>query len=324
MENNFENRIPLEDIQNNMGLVTQELKKIIVGQEKMIHLLLISLLADGHVLIEGFPGLAKTITARLLAEAIDCDFKRLQFTPDMMPSDILGTSIFNFKTSEFETKKGPVFTHFLLIDEINRSPAKTQSALFEVMEERQVTLDGTTYKIPLPNMIIATQNPIDMEGTYRLPEAQMDRFLFKINIDYPNQEEESLILKMQHNIGNQSKIDQINKVLSKESILKYQALTRQVQVETHLFDYIAQIVQKTRKHKDIMVGASPRASLALLISSKANAILNGRDFITPEDITYVCEAVLNHRIILTPEKEMEGKTPQMVIEQIVRTVDIPR
>ncbi len=321
---NFENRIPLDNVKNNMALVTSELQKIIVGQEKMINLLLISLLADGHVLIEGFPGLAKTITAKLLAASIDCEFKRLQFTPDMMPSDILGTSIFNFKTSEFETKKGPVFTNFLLIDEINRSPAKTQAALFEVMEERQVTLDGTTYKVPLPNMIIATQNPIDMEGTYRLPEAQMDRFLFKIKIDYPNAEEETQILKMQHKIGSGSKLEQINKVLSKDSIIQFQGLTKQVQVEEHLFDFISKIVQKTRKHKDIMVGASPRASIAMLESSKANAILNGRDFITPEDIIYVCEAVLNHRIILTPEKEMEGKTPEMVIQQIIRTVDVPR
>lgn len=323
-ENNFELRIDMMDLKNSLQKVKSEIGKVIVGQETMIEHLLAALLSNGHVLIEGVPGVAKTITAKLLAKTIDVDFSRIQFTPDLMPSDILGTSVFNVKNSEFEFKKGPIFSSFVLIDEINRSPAKTQSALFEVMEERQITMDGYQYKMEEPFIVIATQNPIEHEGTYRLPEAQLDRFLFKIYVGYPNLEQEIAIIKHQHESRVEDKTEGINKVITASQLKGYQNLVKEIVVETQLLEYIAKIILNTRENQFLYLGASPRASLALLTASKAFAALRGRDFVTPEDIKEASYAVLRHRVIVSPEREMEGLTADEIIRQILEGIEIPR
>ncbi len=320
----FEEREDMSATREAIEKLKQEIRKLIVGQDRMVELLVAAILSNGHVLIEGFPGLAKTLTAKILARTFSAEFKRIQFTPDMMPSDVLGTSIYNFKDSAFEYKKGPIFSNMVLIDEINRAPAKTQAALFEVMEERQVTNEGITYPMSSPFMIIATQNPIDMEGTYRLPEAQMDRFLFKINVDYPNLDEEVRILQGIHSGSNNGDLSMIEKILSDSDIKSYQESVQKVHVEDKLLQYMAEIVQKTRQHKDIAIGASPRASIALLNGSKAFAVMRGRDFITPDDIADVAMPVLNHRITLSPEKEMEGTSPDHVIDSLIQSIEIPR
>ncbi|MBA3663352.1 MAG: MoxR family ATPase [Bacteroidetes bacterium] len=324
MENEFKNRVDLSGLTEKTQLVKAEIGKYIVGQHQLIDFLLIAILADGHVLIEGVPGVAKTLTAKLLAKAIDANFKRIQFTPDLMPSDIIGTAIFNSKTTDFEFKKGPLFANIVLTDEINRSPAKTQAALFEAMEERQITADGNTYKLEEPFMVLATQNPIEQEGTYRLPEAQLDRFLFKINVSYPSLEEEGTMLLNFHNNKHKIDIDVIKPVLTKKSIIELRAIVSNIIVEAHLIKYITQIVNSTRKNAGLFLGASPRASLAILNAAKANACLQNRDFVTPEDIKYVCFPVLRHRIMLTPEKEMEGVQVDTVIQQIIDKVEVPR
>ncbi|MCM5664297.1 AAA family ATPase [Galbibacter mesophilus] len=320
----FENRVDLTELQEAVSKIKSELGKVIVGQKYMIDMLLTALLANGHVLIEGVPGIAKTITAKLLAKTLTVDFGRIQFTPDLMPSDILGTSIFDLKKSEFEFKKGPVFTNMLLIDEINRSPAKTQAALFEVMEEKQITIDGTKYELPPPFMVLATQNPIEQEGTYRLPEAQLDRFLFKIDISYPSLEEEVEIILREHQLKEDKKLDKVTAFLSQEKIVKYQKLVNEIIVEPHLIRYIAEIINQTRNNEFLYMGASPRASIAILKASKAFAAINGRDFVTPEDIKAVAVSVIQHRIIITPEREMEGITAKQIIQQIIQNVAIPR
>jgi len=319
----FTNRLNLQDLQASVLQIKAELSKVIVGQKNMVNLLLAALLAEGHVLLEGAPGVAKTITAKLLAKALEVDFSRIQFTPDLMPSDVLGTSIFNMKTTEFEFKKGPIFSNIVLADEINRAPAKTQAALFEVMEERQITMDGTKYKLEAPYIILATQNPIEQEGTYRLPEAQLDRFLFKITIDYPSLEEEIEIITREHQLTT-TKLEKIVTALTKEKIVEYQGLISQIVVESHLIQYIAAIVLNTRDNPFLYLGASPRASIALLKASKAYAAINGRDFVTPEDIKQIAIPVLQHRVIITPEREMEGITTAQVITDILQTVEIPK
>lgn len=324
MENQFENRLDLTELTEKTKQVKEEITAIVVGQEKFIDLLLVALLADGHVLIEGVPGVAKTLSAKLLAKTLDADFKRIQFTPDLMPSDILGTSVFNSKTSDFEFRRGPLFANIVLTDEINRSPAKTQSALFEAMEERQITVDGHTYPLDKPFMVLATQNPIEQEGTYRLPEAQLDRFLFKINVDYPSMENESRMLFNYHNHHNTIDLAKVKKILDKIQILKLKDLVGKVIVEDHLVNYIVQIVHATRKNPSLFLGASPRASIAILTAAKANACLENRDFVTPEDIKFVCFPVLRHRVMLTPEKEMEGIQVDTVIQQIIDKIEIPR
>lgn len=324
MENQFENRVDLSGLTEKTQQVKAEIAKYIVGQQQLIDFLLIALLADGHVLIEGVPGVAKTLTAKLLSRSVDADFKRIQFTPDLMPSDIIGTSIFNTKTHDFEFKKGPLFANIVLTDEINRSPAKTQAALFEAMEERQITVDGTTYKLIEPFMVLATQNPIEQEGTYRLPEAQLDRFLFKINVGYPTMEEEGIMLLNFHNNKHKIDLDKINKVLSKSSVIELRNLVSKIIIEEHLLKYITQIVNATRKNPGLFLGASPRASLAILNAAKACACMQNRDFVTPEDIKYVCFPVLRHRIMLTPEKEMEGIQVDTVIQQIIDKIEVPR
>ncbi|NNL82241.1 MAG: MoxR family ATPase, partial [Winogradskyella sp.] len=283
-----------------------------------------SILTNGHSLIEGVPGVAKTITAKLLARTMDVDFNRIQFTPDLMPSDILGTSIFNVKNNDFEYKKGPIFSNIILIDEINRAPAKTQAALFEVMAERQITMDGEEYKMDLPFLVFATQNPIEQEGTYRLPEAQLDRFLFKINVNYPSLKDEIQILIDNHKRHDKIDFNSIKSVLSAKEILHYQDLIKKVVVEDHLLNYIAAIIQNTRTNANLFLGASPRASIAILNAAKANAAIHGRDFVTPEDIKRCTKAVLIHRLVLTPEREMEAFTVEKVIDQILETIEIPR
>ena len=320
----FHSRLDMTELQQSLEQVKAEIGKVIIGQESMIEHLLVALLSNGHVLIEGVPGVAKTITAKLLAKTVDVGFSRIQFTPDLMPSDILGTSIFNVKNSEFEFKKGPIFSSFILIDEINRSPAKTQAALFEVMEERQITMDGKQYEMQEPFLVVATQNPIEHEGTYRLPEAQLDRFLFKINVGYPNLSEEVQIIKNQHENRLEDKTDAVQKVISGTQLKTYQNLVKDVVVETQLLEYIAKIIVNTRENQFLYLGASPRASLALLTASKSFAAVRGRDFVTPEDIKEASYAVLRHRVMVSPEREMEGLTADEIIRQILEVIEIPR
>ena len=320
----FKSRLDLQPLQNSVADIKREIGKFIVGQNEMIELLIISILTNGHSLIEGVPGVAKTITAKLIAKTLDVGFSRIQFTPDLMPSDILGTSIFNVKTSEFEYKKGPIFSNIILIDEINRAPAKTQAALFEVMAERQITMDGRRYEMELPFLVFATQNPIEQEGTYRLPEAQLDRFLFKIEVDYPSLEDEVQILVDNHNRKDDMDFNTIDSVLSAATIKKYQDLIKQIVVEDNLLNYIASIVNNTRKNANLYLGASPRASIAILNAAKANAAINGRDFVTPDDIKRCTKAILKHRLVLTPEREMEAFTVDKVVDQILETIEIPR
>lgn len=304
--------------------IKNEIAKVIVGQGQMIDLLIAALLADGHVLIEGVPGVAKTLTAKLLARCIDVPFSRIQFTPDLMPSDVIGTSIFNPQTTAFTFKQGPVFSNIVLIDEINRSPAKTQAALFEVMEERQITYDGVTYKMPQPFMVLATQNPVEHEGTYRLPEAQLDRFLFKIEVAYPTPEDEVKILELAHKGVTTHFTEAVQPVLNGADIIQYREAVTNIYIEEKVLKYIAELVYETRNNKSIFLGGSPRASVAVLRSSKAIAAINGRDFVTPDDVIKVLHPVLCHRIILTPEREMEGGTPADVIKDITKKIEVPR
>ncbi len=320
----FENRLDLTELSNDMNAVREELRKVIVGQEQMIEYLLVAILANGHVIIEGVPGVAKTMAIKLLARTIDVKFNRIQFTPDLMPSDILGTSVFNLKKSEFEFRPGPIFSNLVLIDEINRAPAKTQAALFEVMDERQVTIDGKTYNMEEPFLVMATQNPIEQEGTYRLPEAQLDRFMFKIVINYPSLEEEVEIVLREHKAINGDKTEDVKAVLKAKNILQYRELVRRIIVEPKIMEFIAGIVYGTRQNPFLYLGASPRASLAILNSAKGFAALRGRDFVTPEDVKDAAVVVLQHRVIVTPEKEMEGVRADEIVKQILETVEVPR
>ena len=320
----FHNRIDLSELQQAVSNIKQEINKIIVGQDDMIELLIAAILADGHVLIEGVPGVAKTLTAKLLSKTMAIGFSRIQFTPDLMPSDIIGTSIFNLKTSEFEFKKGPLFSNIILIDEINRAPAKTQSALFEAMEERQITVDGKTYPLTAPFMVLATQNPIEHEGTYRLPEAQLDRFMFKIEVDYPSLADEIKIISEYHARKNTLDINCVNAVINASNIKDFREKVSSLNIDPNLISYIAKIVNQTRNNASLYLGASPRASLSILSTSKAIAAIRGRDFVTPEDIKFVTTPVLKHRVMLTPEKEMEGISSTDVIKQIAEQIEIPR
>lgn len=320
----FYQRTGPEAIRQGMEAIRQEVGKVIVGQDRMIEQILIGLLCDGHLLIEGVPGVAKTLTAKLMARVVDADFSRIQFTPDLMPSDVVGTSVFNTKSGEFQFRPGPVFSNIILIDEINRAPAKTQAALFEVMEERQVTVDGITHPMRSPFLIMATQNPIEQEGTYRLPEAQLDRFLFKIDVQYPTLEEEIRILESQQGRSQGQLAASVQTVLTAAQLHQYREELQAIRVDPKLLGYIAGIVQETRRNSALYLGASPRASLSLLNASRALAALRGRDFLTPEDIREMAGPVLRHRVILTPEKEMEGLSADELIEQLLRSVEIPR
>ena len=317
-------RTNLTQLNESVEKIKTEIGKVIVGQQQMVELLIAAILADGHVLIEGVPGVAKTLTAKLLARTIDVNFSRIQFTPDLMPSDVLGTSVFNPQSGNFTFRRGPIFSNIVLIDEINRSPAKTQAALFEVMEERQVTYDGTTYIMEKPFLVLATQNPVEHEGTYRLPEAQLDRFLFKIDVKYPTLADEIKILQNSHNLKMADPLQQVSKVINASEIENFRSQIKDIHIEYKLMEYIAAIVQETRSNKSLFLGASPRASVALMNSAKAIAAIRARDFVTPEDIVEVVPHVLRHRIILTPEKEMEGITNDDVIQQMVKKIEVPR
>jgi MoxR-like ATPase len=304
--------------------VKREVGKLVVGQEKTIDLIMAGIFTGGHILLEGVPGIAKTLTAKLLARTLSVDFSRIQFTPDLMPTDVVGTSVFNLKTSEFTFTRGPVFGNVVLVDEINRAPAKTQSALFEVMEERQITVDGTTYQLDFPFVIIATQNPIEQEGTYRLPEAQLDRFLFRIKLTYLTLEQEIEILKLFRNDFTMKSLHTVEAVLSREELKHCQQIIEKIHIKDEILAYIAQVVANTRNHSDLSLGASPRASLSIMRAAKAVAAMSGRDFVTPDDVKYVAAPVLNHRIILTAEREMEGVEPEDVIKEITERIEVPR
>ena len=323
-ENLFGERTPLRDFRETLDRLKSEIGKVIVGQRQMIELLIAGILADGHVLIEGVPGVAKTLTAKLLSRSIDVGFSRIQFTPDLMPGDVIGASIFNPREMLFQFRPGPIFSNIILIDEINRAPAKTQAALFEVMEERQITVDGQTMQMQQPFLVIATQNPIEQEGTYHLPEAQLDRFLFKIKVDYPSESDEVIVVTKHHSNTGTGMNNLVQPVLNAQAIENLRRLVNGIHVEEKLIRFIVSVVASTRQNKSIYLGASPRASIGILQSSKAIAAMNGRDFVVPEDILYVIPPVLRHRLVLSPEKEMEGGTTDDVIKQIIQSSEIPR
>ncbi|HOY12941.1 MAG TPA: MoxR family ATPase [Saprospiraceae bacterium] len=328
IENNVDDQIfdlPAEStfVSNVYDRIKNELSKVIIGQETAVSYIVVALFADGHILLEGVPGIAKTMIAKMITQTTKTDFSRIQFTPDLMPSDILGASVFNVKTSEFNFKKGPIFSNLILIDEINRAPAKTQAALFEVMEERQISIEGETFKFDYPFIVVATQNPIEHEGTYRLPEAQLDRFLMKIVLDYPSLEEEINILQRYKSDFDQSAMQSVMPVVSTEELMMCKQKVEEVHISDELIKYIASLVNATRNNTDLYLGASPRASLAILKTSKAMAALNGRNFVIPDDIRAVTIPVLNHRIILKPEREMEGYQPSDAIQDIIYKTEVP-
>lgn len=298
--------------------------QIIVGQTQATDLLLTSVIARGHVLIEGVPGVAKTLLARVMAQLIDARFSRVQFTPDLMPSDVLGTTVYNMKTGDFDFHPGPVFADVVLADEINRAPAKTQAALFEVMEERQVTVDGTPRAMSDVFTIIATQNPVEQEGTYKLPEAQLDRFLMKITMDYPTTDEEVEILLRHQASAAFTKVDRLEPLLTPADLATLRDAAQKVRVEASLLRYIAEIVDTTRHSKAVYLGASPRAAVAILSSAKAYALLQERDFVTPDDIKTVAPFVMHHRLLLTAEAEMQGYTPLQVALRLIDKVEVPQ
>ena len=304
--------------------VKAELAKVLVGQEEMVDLLILSILTNGHVLIEGVPGIAKTLTAKLLARTLSMEFNRIQFTPDLMPADVIGTNVFNMKNSSFEFKQGPLFSNVVLIDEINRAPAKTQSSLFEVMEEYQITVDGRTYPMSQPFFVMATQNPIEQEGTYKLPEAQLDRFLFRILITYPGYDDEVAILNRFKEKFTVDIDKNVKPVLNASDIGKLRSTVSEIKIENGILEYIAKLTTQTRQHADLYLGASPRASINLLKTAKAHAALSGRTFVTPDDVKKMLYPVLNHRLILSPEREMEGFDIKDVMEDIIKEIEVPR
>jgi len=307
--------------------VISEIEKVIVGQRPLLKKMIISLIADGHVLLEGVPGLAKTMMIKTLSDAVHGKFRRIQFTPDLLPADIVGTKIYTHKTGAFATKKGPIFANFILADEINRAPPKVQSALLEAMQERQVTIQGDTFKLESPFLVLATQNPIETEGTYRLPEAQIDRFMFKLLVDYPSKADEKLIIRRMTG----AKLETVKKILSPDNIAKLQAFNKTIYVDETVEDYVTDIVDATRNPKSykigaedhIMCGASPRASIWLIMAGKAHALLNGRGYVIPEDIQAIAADVLRHRIMLTYEAEADEISSDDIIRKILDKVKVP-
>ncbi len=299
--------------------IKQEIQKVIVGQEEMIEAIVTALLSEGHVLLEGVPGLAKTTTIKTLAKTLGVESKRVQFTPDLLPSDILGAQIFNPKTAEFVTKKGPIFTHLLLADEINRAPAKVQSALLEAMQERQVTIGETTYPLGFPFVVMATQNPIEQEGTYRLPEAQLDRFMLKITIGYNDPKEELEILRR----SEAGYTAQISQVADLKSLRETKKRIEKIATADPLKEYIVSLIMATRSHPDVLYGASPRGSISLLKAAKVMAYRNGRDFVTPDDVLYMAKPTLRHRVILNYEAKAMGKKSDEILDEIIKNTPIP-
>ncbi len=310
------------------GLLKSEIGKTVVGQKYLVDRLLTGVLANGHVLLEGVPGLAKTLAVKTLASGVDASFNRIQFTPDLLPSDIIGTLIFNQQKGEFLTQKGPIFANIILADEINRAPAKVQSALLEAMQERQVTIGGNTYKLPEPFLVLATQNPIDQEGTYQLPEAQVDRFMLKLKIGYPDKKEERIILDL---MAKTKIVEEINKVATPQKIMESRAVVDQIYLDDKIKDYIVSIIFATRNPKEIgldigsliQFGASPRATIALALASKAHAFLQGRGYVVPQDIKDIAQDVLRHRIIVSYEAEAEGVSSEDIIAKILNKVAVP-
>lgn len=304
--------------------IKEEITKVIVGQEQVIDLLLSALYVDGHILLEGVPGIAKTLLAKLFARTMSVGYSRVQFTPDLMPTDVTGTMVFDNNSSTFNFRKGPVFSNLVLIDEINRAPAKTQAALFEVMQEKQISIDGQTYKMEEPYMIMATQNPIEQEGTYKLPEAQLDRFTYRLKLNYPELEDEKLILRRFKNKTDKTASEDVSSVIDSADVLRIKKIVNEVEISDQLLDFIANIIVNTRNNADIFLGASSRASLAIMNSSKAIAAIRGRNFVTPDDIKYVAKHVMNHRIILNSDLEIEGVSTEEVIDSILSKIEIPR
>ena len=313
-------------VQTTFEKMRQEAQKVIVGQTELFELVVVSLFSGGHVLLEGVPGTAKTLIAKTLAMIVSGQFSRVQFTPDLMPSDIVGTSVFDLSTNQFNLKRGPVFTNVLLADEINRAPAKTQSALLECMEERQVSIDGVRYELSPPFMVLATQNPIEYEGTYPLPEAQLDRFLFKLRVDYPEAEVETEILMNYHHGFNATRLEAvgIESVVDSTVLQACQSEIQAVTVEDSIFNYIVGLATASRNSNELVLGGSPRASISLLLASKTYAALQGRDYILPDDVKFLAPHVYRHRILLKPEAEIEGLTPDDVIERLLAESEIPR
>jgi MoxR-like ATPase len=302
--------------------ILEEVSKVIVGKRNVLENLMLAILSDGHVLIEDYPGLAKTLMAKSFASAMGLRFKRIQFTPDLLPADVTGTYVLNRKTSDFELRKGPIFTNILLADEVNRAPPRTQSALLEAMQEKQVTIENETLKLEKPFIVLATQNPIEYEGTYPLPEAQLDRFLVKLSIGYPSAEEEVQILERR----NQRKTDDVSieKVASLDQLLQMQKAIEDVHIDQAIERYIVEVVRGTRSHQDVEVGASPRGSLAIMRLSKAKAWLNGRDYVIPDDVKTVTVPALSHRLILKPEQWLKGGKTAAIVEELLRKIAVPK
>ena len=313
-------------VQETVDAIKNEISKVVVGQAEVIDQIIVCLLADGHVLLEGVPGIAKTLLVRTVACTVGAAFKRIQFTPDMMPSDIIGTNVYNSASGDFNLKEGPVFTNVLLADEINRTPPKTQAALLEAMEERRVTIDGKPHPLPPLFVVLATQNPIEYEGTYPLPEAQLDRFLMKVLIDYPSQDEERQVLANYNNGFSPLKLEEsgVATVVTPDDLARCRSIVAGVRVDDSIVNYIAEIVRRTRQDRSLILGASPRASVALLVASKALAAINGRYFVIPDDVKALAQPAMRHRLLLRPEAEIEGATPDKIIVRLLNAVEVPR